>query len=74
MGKIIVQHEQIISASGKDVESNGTTYRDSRVVSFALRRLLWRHQNIVVIVGARRLFLLAFRGLRDAQVCICVAS
>ncbi len=51
MGTIIVPHRQIISASGKDVESNGTTYRDSRVVSFALRRLLWRHQNIVVIVG-----------------------
>jgi len=65
MGKIIVQHEQIISASGKNLKSN--------VVSVVLQRLL-RHQNIVVIVGARRLFLLAFRGLRDAQVCICVAS
>jgi hypothetical protein len=45
IGKIIVRHKQIISARGKDQESDVTTYHDSRVVAFVLRRLLQRHPN-----------------------------
>src|SRR6185312_12630188 len=67
VGKVIVQHQQVESARGENLECNVAVHRHSSLIALVLECLLQCHENILIIVRNQNLAALALFHCGSSQ-------